>query len=77
MNSQLSQTFAERVNFFHLLVEDDVKKKLVEHTFILSKMIHFVLQRFNLQQFFHVTVVSKCIIDDCFDEHHEHRIAEK
>ncbi len=71
-HSQLSQTPAEGVDFFHLVDEDDVEKGLAEHTFVLPKMIHFVLRRFDLQQFLHSAVVSERIIRDDSDQHREH-----
>jgi len=71
-HSQLPQTSAEGVGFFHLAGEDDVEKGLAEHTFVLSKMIHFVLQRFDLQQFLHSAVVSERILRDGSGQHCEH-----
>jgi len=76
-HSQLPQTPAEGVGFFHLAGEDDVEKGLAEHTFVLPKMIHFVLRRFDLQQFLHSAVVSERILRDDSGQHREHWIAKK
>jgi len=71
-DSQLLQTPAECIDLFHLLNRDHREKELLKYTFVLSEMIHFVFQRFDLQQFFHSAVVLECIIHNGSDKHCEH-----
>ena len=76
-HSQLPQTPAEGVGFFHLAGGDDVEKGFAEHTFVLLEMIHFVLWRFDLQQFPHSAVVPERILRDGSGQHREHWIAKR
>lgn len=58
-DSKLSQTSAECIGLFYLFSGNCVEIGLAKHTLIQSKTIHFILRRFNLQQFFHCAVMSR------------------
>ena len=54
-----------------------LEERFVEHIFFETKMVHFLVERLDLEELFYGPVVSERIVRHSFDEHCENWIEEQ